>query len=196
MAILGKSETQRPSKTTHNTWIEVAWTVIPILILLVIVFPSFSLLYKADTIPETELTVKVIGKQWYWTYEYPDNGDFTFDAILVEKEDLEDPSLYLLATDNAMVLPVDTNIKFLVTASDVLHNFAMPAMGIKMDAVPGRLNETWAYVPEEFAGETYYGQCSELCGAGHAYMPITIRMVSKAEFRGLGRGGERRIRAH
>jgi cytochrome c oxidase subunit 2 len=125
-----------PSKTTHNTTIEVLWTVVPILILIAIVFPSFSLLYKADVVPETELTVKAIGKQWYWTFEYPDNGNFTFDAIKAEKEDLEDKSLYLLATDNPVVLPVDTNIKFLVTAADVLHNFAMPAFGIKLDGVP------------------------------------------------------------
>jgi cytochrome c oxidase subunit 2 len=171
-----------PSKTTHNTWIEIIWTVAPILILLAIVIPSFKLLYKADVVVDTELTVKAIGKQWYWSYEYPDNGNFTFDATLVEKDDLDDPSLYLLAADNAVVLPVDTKIKFLVTASDVLHNFAMPAFGIKIDAVPGRLNETWAYVPEEFAGQIFYGQCSELCGPGHAYMPITIKMVSKEDF--------------
>jgi len=171
-----------PSKTTHNTVIEVVWTVVPILILIAIVFPSFSLLYKADVVPETEMTVKVIGKQWYWTFEYPDNGNFTFDAIKAEKEDLEDKSLYLLATDNPLVLPVDTNIKFLVTAADVLHDFALPAFGIKLDGVPGRLNETWAYVPEKFAGETFYGQCSELCGSGHAFMPITVKMVSKADY--------------
>ncbi|HMB78348.1 MAG TPA: cytochrome c oxidase subunit II [Kiloniellaceae bacterium] len=171
-----------PSKTTHNTWIEVAWTVVPILILIAIVFPSFSLLYKADVVPETEMTVKVIGKQWYWTFEYPDNGNFTFDAIKAEKDELEDKSLYLLATDNPVVLPVDTNIKFLVTAADVLHDFALPAFGIKLDAVPGRLNETWAYVPERFAGETFYGQCSELCGSGHAFMPVTVKMVSKADY--------------
>lgn len=171
-----------PSKTTHNTWVEVIWTVVPILILIAIVFPSFSLLYKADVVPETEMTVKVIGKQWYWTFEYPDHGNFTFDATKAEKDELEDPSLYLLATDNPVVLPVDTNIKFLVTAADVLHDFALPSFGIKLDGVPGRLNETWAYVPAEFAGETFYGQCSELCGSGHAYMPITVQMVSKEDF--------------
>jgi len=172
-----------PSKTTHHTMIEVIWTVVPILILIAIVFPSFHLLYKADVVPETEMTVKLVGKQWYWTVEYPDNGNFAFDVLMAEKDSLDDKSLYLLAADNPIVLPVDTSVKFLVTGDDVIHNFAMPAFGIKIDAVPGRLNETWAKVPEEFAGQTFYGQCSELCGANHAFMPINIKMVSKAEFK-------------
>lgn len=171
-----------PSKTTHNVGLELAWTVIPVLILIGIAFPSFRLLYFADQVQEADITVKVIGRQWYWSFEYPDHGNFTFDAYLVADEDLEPGQPRLLTTDNAMVLPVDTNIRFLVTASDVLHNFAMPQFGLKMDAVPGRNNETWAYVPAQYAGETFYGQCSELCGTGHAYMPIMIKMVSKAEF--------------
>ena len=171
-----------PSKTTHNTLIEVLWTVVPIIILVGIAVPSFRLLYFAETIPESELTVKAIGRQWYWSYEYPDNGHFTFDAYMVADEDLQPGQPRLLTTDNAMVLPVDTNIRFQITASDVLHNFAMPSFGLKLDAVPGRLNEIWTYVPAEYAGQTFYGQCSELCGTGHAYMPIMVKMVTKEEF--------------
>ena len=173
-----------PSKTTHNTVIEIAWTVIPILILVFIAVPSFRLLYFADKAPEeeVEMTIKAIGKQWYWSYEYPDHGDFTFDAVMVEEEDLEPGQPRLLATDNALVLPVGTTIRVLVTASDVLHNFALPSFGIKLDAVPGRINETWAYVHPEHAGEVHYGQCSELCGVGHAYMPIMVKLLSKEDF--------------
>ncbi len=171
-----------PSKTTHHVGLELAWTVIPVLILIGIAFPSFRLLYFADQVQDADITVKVIGRQWYWSYEYPDHGNFTFDAYMVADADLEPGQPRLLTADNALVLPVDTNIRFLVTASDVLHNFAMPQFGLKMDAVPGRNNETWAYVPAEYAGQTFYGQCSELCGTGHAYMPIMIKMLSKAEF--------------
>ncbi|HIP78714.1 MAG TPA: cytochrome c oxidase subunit II [Kiloniellaceae bacterium] len=171
-----------PSKTTHNTTIEVLWTVVPIIILVVIAIPSFRLLYFAETIEDADITVKAIGRQWYWSFEYPDHGNFTFDAYMVPDDELQPGQPRLLATDNALVLPVDTNIRFQITASDVLHNFAMPSFGLKMDAVPGRLNETWAYVPAEFAGQTFYGQCSELCGTGHAYMPIMIQMVTKEEF--------------
>lgn len=171
-----------PSKTTHNVTLELAWTVIPVLILIGIAFPSFRLLYFADQVQSADITVKAIGRQWYWSYEYPDHGNFTFDSYIVAEEDLAPGQPRLLTADTALVLPVDTNIRFLVTASDVLHNFAMPQFGIKIDAVPGRNNETWAYVPAEYAGQTFYGQCSELCGTGHAYMPIMVKMVSKAEF--------------
>ena len=171
-----------PSKTTHNVTLELAWTVVPVLILIGIAFPSFRLLYFTDQVQEADITVKAIGRQWYWSFEYPDHGNFTFDSYMVAEEDLQPDQPRLLTADTPLVLPVDTNIRFLVTASDVLHNFAMPQFGLKMDAVPGRNNETWAYVPAEFAGQTFYGQCSELCGAGHAFMPINIKMVSKAEF--------------
>ena len=171
-----------PTKTTHNTLIEVLWTTIPIIILVIIAIPSFQLLYFADRIEDADMTIKAIGKQWYWTYEYPDHGGLTFDAIMVPDDEIEDGQIRLLSTDNALVLPVDTNIRVLVTAGDVLHNFALPSFGIKMDGVPGRINETWAYVPAEYAGETFYGQCSELCGTGHSYMPIEVKMLSKAEF--------------
>ena len=168
-----------PSKTTHHTLIEVVWTVVPALILVFIAVPSFKLLYFADRAVDAEMTIKAIGRQWYWSYEYPDHGDFTFDAYMVAEEDLEAGQPRLLTTDNAIVLPVNTRIRVLVTASDVLHNFAMPSMGIKLDAVPGRVNETWVEVLRE---GTYYGQCSELCGTGHSYMPIMIKAVSKADF--------------
>ncbi len=170
-----------PSKTTHNTLIEVVWTVVPVIILVIIAIPSFRLLYFTDRDPENEIemTIKAIGHQWYWSYEYPDHGNFTFDAYMVADEDLEGDQLRLLATDNAVVLPVDTNIRILVTASTVIHNFAMPSMGLKMDGIPGRINETWVRITRE---GTFYGQCSELCGTGHSFMPIMIQAVSKDAF--------------
>jgi cytochrome c oxidase subunit 2 len=171
-----------PSRTTHNVVLELAWTVIPVLVLIGIAFPSFRLLYFADRTADADITIKAVGRQWYWSFEYPDHGNFTFDAFMVPDSDLQPGQPRLLTTDNALVLPVDTNIRILITASDVLHNFAMPQFGLKTDAVPGRINETWTYVPAEFAGRTFYGQCSELCGTGHAYMPIMVHMVSKEEF--------------
>ncbi len=168
-----------PSRTTHNTVIEVLWTVIPVIILVIIAVPSFKLLYFADRVEEADMTIKAIGRQWYWSYEYPDDGDFTFDANMVPDEDLEEGQPRLLATDYPVVLPVDTNIRILVTASDVLHSFAVPAFGIKLDGVPGRINETWVRITEP---GTYYGQCSELCGTGHSYMPIMVKAVSKDEY--------------
>ncbi len=169
-----------PSRVTHNVALEIVWTIIPVLILLVIVVPSFRMLYFQDTIPETEMTVKAIGKQWFWTYEYPDHGNFTFDAyMLADDEAKKAGHPRLLGTDNLVVLPVETNIKVLVAANDVLHSFALPALGMKKDAVPGKLNETWTRI--ERPG-MYYGQCSELCGANHGFMPIAIKAVPKAEF--------------
>ena len=167
-----------PSKTTHNTMVEVIWTVVPIVILVVIAIPSFRLLYFQRDIPEADMTVKAVGYQWYWGYEYPDHGDFAFDSLMLTDEERGDQPR-LLATDTAMVVPVDTTVRVIVTAADVLHAFAMPAFGLKMDAVPGRLNETW--FKAEKTG-TFYGQCSELCGIRHAFMPIRIEVVSKADF--------------
>ena len=167
-----------PSKTTHNTLVEVIWTVVPIVILVVIAIPSFRLLYFQRDIPEADMTVKAVGYQWYWGYEYPDHGDFAFDSLMLTDEERGDQPR-LLATDTAMVVPVDTTVRVIVTAADVLHAFAMPALGLKMDAVPGRLNETW--FKAEKTG-TFYGQCSELCGIRHAFMPIRIEVVSKADF--------------
>jgi len=168
-----------PSRRTHNTVLEIAWTAIPVLILVVIAIPSFKLLYYEETIPEEALTVKAIGHQWYWSYEYPDDGNFTFDAYLVADADLQPGQLRLLTTDNPLVLPVETDIRLQITATDVLHSWAMPAFGVKMDAVPGRLNETWFRIDRP---GTYYGQCSELCGDYHGFMPIMIHAVGKDEY--------------
>ena len=168
-----------PSKTTHNTLIEVIWTVVPIMILVLIAIPSFKLLYFNDVIPKADMTIKAIGHQWYWSYEYPDHGDISFDAIMLEEEELQPGQPRLLQTDTEVVVPVDTTVKVLVTASDVLHAWTIPAFGAKIDAVPGRINETWFKAMRE---GTYYGQCSELCGTNHGFMPITVRVVSRAEF--------------
>ena len=167
-----------PSKTSHNTVIEVLWTVLPIVILVVIAIPSFRLLYFQREIPEADMTIKATGYQWYWGYEYPDHGDFAFDSLMLSDEERGDQPR-LLATDTAMVVPVDTTVRVLVTSADVIHAFAMPAFGLKIDSVPGRMNETW--FKAEKTG-TYYGQCSELCGIRHAFMPIRIEVVEKEAF--------------
>jgi cytochrome c oxidase subunit 2 len=167
-----------PSKTSHNTLIEVLWTVLPIVILVVIAIPSFRLLYFQREIPEADMTIKATGYQWYWGYEYPDHGDFAFDSLMLSDEERGDQPR-LLATDTAMVVPVDTTVRVLVTSADVIHAFAMPAFGLKIDSVPGRMNETW--FKAEKTG-TFYGQCSELCGIRHAFMPIRIEVVEKEAF--------------
>jgi len=172
-----------PSKTTHHTLLEVVWTVVPVLILLVIAIPSFRLLYFADRVEDADLTLKIIGKQWYWTYEYPDSGNFTFDSLMIDEETaVAEGKMRLLDVDNPVVLPVDQNIRLIMTSDDVIHNWAMPSLFIKLDAVPGRLNETWTRIPAEYAGTTFYGQCSELCGVNHAYMPIAVKAVTMEEY--------------
>lgn len=168
-----------PSKTTHNTMLEIVWTAIPILILVVIAIPSLRLHYFMQQRPETELTVKVTGLQWYWHYEYPDNGGFGFDSYMLKDEDLKPGDHRLLAVDNRLVVPVDTNVRVLLTGADVIHAWAVPAFGVKKDAIPGRLNETWFKATRT---GTFYGQCSELCGVGHGFMPIVVDVVEKAEF--------------
>lgn len=170
-----------PSKTTHHTGLEIAWTVIPILILIVISIPSFKLLYKQLDLPKTDVTIRAIGHQWYWSYEYPDNGNFTFDANMVQTADLKPGQLRLLETDNEVVVPVGKNIRIQITSSDVIHAWTVPSFGIKHDAVPGRVNESWFNIDADKPG-IYYGQCSELCGTAHAYMPIKIRAVAQAEY--------------
>jgi cytochrome c oxidase subunit 2 len=175
----GEKRNPVPSKTTHNTAIEVLWSVIPIFLLVVIGLFSLPLLFRSDDTVNADLTVKVIGRQWYWSYEYPDHGDFTFDAFLIPDDEIKPGQVRLLSTDENFVLPVGKKIRVLVTSSDVLHAFAMPALGAKVDAVPGRTNEIWFDIDEP---GMYYGQCSELCGAGHAFMPIAIQAVSQAEF--------------
>lgn len=168
-----------PSTTSHNTLIEVLWTVVPVLILVGIAIPSFKILYFTDRIENADMTIKAIGHQWYWSYEYPDNGNFAFDALPVADEDIGPGQFRLLETDNRVVVPVDTNVRVLITAGDVLHAWAVPSFGVKKDAVPGRMNEIWFRATRE---GVYYGQCSELCGVGHAYMPIAVEAVSKEAF--------------
>ena len=172
------SRNPNPSKTTHNVAVEVMWTLIPVLILLVMAVPSFKILYKQDSIPKADVTVKAIGYQWYWGYEYPDEN-IIFDSYMIEDKDLKENQPRLLAVDNEIVVPVNKVVKVLITANDVLHAWAVPSLGIKRDAVPGRINETW--FKAEKVG-TYYGQCSELCGPGHGFMPISIKAVSDEEF--------------
>lgn len=169
-----KKANPNPSKFTHNAVLEIIWTIIPVVIVISLLIPSIKLLYFANEVPESEMTIKIIGKQWYWTYGYDDESNISFDSVL-------DPNgkLKLLDVDNKLVLPVDTNIRFLITGADVIHSWAVPAFGIKTDAVPGRINETWVRITKR--GQ-YYGQCSELCGRDHGFMPISIEAVSKEDF--------------
>jgi len=169
-----------PSRTTHSTTLEVAWTIIPVLILVVMAIPSFRILTHQLTLPEADLTIKVTGKQWYWSYDYPkDQGDFGFDSILKTGADLKEGDIRLLSVDNEAVVPVNKVIRMQITGADVIHSFVVPAFGIRMDAVPGRLNETWFKAERE---GLYYGQCSKLCGKDHAYMPIAVRVVSEQKY--------------
>nr|WP_307437155.1 cytochrome c oxidase subunit II [Labrys monachus] len=170
-----------PSKVTHHTGIEIAWTVIPILILVAIAIPSFRLLFLEQTIPTPDLTIKATASQWSWDYEYPDNGDFTFTSVMRRDEDKvkADGQPWLLAVDNEVVVPVNKIVRVQVTGADVVHAFAVPSFGIKIDAIPGRLNETWFQATRE---GWYYGQCSQLCGHDHAFMPIAVHVVSNDDF--------------
>ena len=163
-----------PSKTTHNTMIEVAWTIIPVLILVGIAVPSFRLLFEQLDLPKADLTVKAVGKQWYWSYAYPDNGKFEFDSLMAHEKQPR-----MLAVDNELVVPVNKIVRVQVTGADVIHSFGVPAFGIKVDAIPGRLNETWFKATKT---GVFYGQCSELCGRDHAFMPIAVRVVSEQDF--------------
>ena len=167
-----------PSKTTHNTLVEVVWTVLPILILIVIAVPSFRLLYFQRVLPEAEMTVKAVGYQWYWGYEYPDEK-IAFDSLMIEDKDLKPGEPRLLATDTKIVVPVNKVVKVMITSADVNHAWAMPAFGVKRDAIPGRINETWFKAEKE---GIYYGQCSELCGVKHAFMPIEVHVVSDEKY--------------
>jgi cytochrome c oxidase subunit II len=163
-----------PSRTTHHTLLEVAWTLIPVLILMAIVIPSFRLLFLELDLPKADLTIKATGKQWYWSYAYPDNGKFEFDSLMAA-----DKQPRLLGVDNEMVVPVNKVIRVQTTGADVIHSFAVPSFGVKIDAIPGRLNETWFKATKV---GMYYGQCSELCGKDHAFMPIAVRVVDDQEF--------------
>jgi cytochrome c oxidase subunit II len=168
-----------PSKTTHHTLLEVVWCVVPVLILLMIAIPSFKLLFDQLILPPADLTVKATGKQWYWTYSYPDNGNFEFNSLIVAEKDLKPDQPRLLTVDNELVVPVNKIVHVLVTGADVIHSFTVPSFGIKIDAVPGRLNDTWFKATSE---GWFHGQCSELCGKNHPFMPISVRVVSENDF--------------
>ncbi len=170
-----------PSKTTHNALLEVAWTILPVLLLVIIAIPSFRLLTAQLTIPKADMTIKATGKQWYWSYSYPKDqaGGFEFDSALLTDDQLKPGDIHLLSVDNYAVVPVNKNVVVQVTGADVIHSFVVQSLGIRIDAVPGRLNETWFHADRE---GTYYGQCSKLCGKDHAYMPIEIRVVSQEQY--------------
>ena len=171
----------KPTRTTHNTTLEIAWTVIPTIILMLMAIPSVKLLYFSDRVQDADMELEVIAHQWYWSYKYPDHGNFEFESYIVDEEDLEPGQVRLLTTDNVVKIPVDTTIRLLVSTDPdgVIHNWAVPGFGIKMDSVPGRLNETWVEVNKE---GTYYGMCSELCGMDHGRMPIMVEVLSKDDF--------------
>ena len=169
-----------PSKTAHNTLLEVVWTVVPVVILVIIAIPSFKLLYFEADMPKPDVTIEAIGKQWFWTYQYPKAGNFQFDSLGLSDADADKKNEpRLLGTDNAVVVPVNRVVEVLTTGADVIHSWAVPQFGVKMDAVPGRINSTWFKATKV---GTYYGQCSELCGARHAYMPIEVHVVSQADY--------------
>ena len=168
-----------PSRTTHNTLVELIWTVIPVIVLVVIALPSFRLMFFQLNVPPADLTVKATGKQWFWSYSYPDNGNFEFDSLMLQDKERKPDQPRLLAVDNDMVVPVNKVIRVQTIGADVIHSFTVPSFGIKIDAIPGRLNETWFKATRE---GVYYGQCSELCGRDHAFMPIAVRVVSEQAF--------------
>jgi cytochrome c oxidase subunit II len=171
-----------PSRTTHHVGLEVAWTILPIFVLVGIAVPSIKHLYFADRTPDAEMTLKITGNQWYWNYAYPDQGNFTFDSLIIPENELKPGQPRLLSVDNKVYLPVETNIRLLMTSVDVIHNWAVPSLSIKLDTVPGRINETWTRIHEKYVGKTIYGMCSELCGVNHGFMPIAIEAVSKEDF--------------
>ena len=172
------SRNPEASTTSHNTVIEVIWTLVPCLILIVLAVPSFKVLYSQDEIPKADVTIKAIGYQWYWGYEYPDEN-IIFDSYMIEEKDLKEGQPRLLAVDNEVYVPVNKVVKVMITANDVLHALALPSFGVKRDAVPGRINETWFRADRT---GTFYGQCSELCGIKHAFMPITVNVVTEEEY--------------
>ena len=172
------SRNPEASTTSHNTTIEVIWTLVPCLILIVLAVPSFKVLYSQDEIPKADITIKAIGYQWYWGYEYPDEN-IVFDSYMIEEKDLKEGQPRLLAVDNEVYVPVNKVVKVMITANDVLHAWALPSFGVKRDAVPGRINETWFKADRT---GTFYGQCSELCGIKHAFMPITVNVVTEEEY--------------
>ena len=173
------SANPKPSKTSHNTIIEILWTVVPVLILVVIAVPSFQLLYYMDKTKDTEMVIKVTGNQWYWNYEYPDEN-ISFDSYLVDEEDLGEDQIRLLSVDNPLVVPAGTRIKLLVTGNDVMHSFFVPSLAVQIYSIAGRINEAWIDVPEGM--KKYYGQCNQICGVNHAYMPIVVQALNEADY--------------
>ncbi len=168
-----------PSRTSHNAVIEILWTIVPVLILVIIAIPSFKLMYYMDRVPNPDMTIKVTGHQWYWSYDYPDQKDLAFDSNIIQQADLKPGQLRLLEVDNPLVVPIHTNIRVLVTSTDVIHSWFIPSFGVQEYAVIGRLNESWFNVDRE---GTYYGECNQICGVNHAFMPIKIVALSKAAF--------------
>jgi len=168
-----------PSRTTHNTPLEIIWTIVPVIILVMIAVPSFRLLFLQLDEPKPDLTVKATGKQWYWSYSYPDHGNFEYDSLIVADKDLKPGQPRLLTADSELVVPVNKVVHVLVTGADVIHSFSVPSFGIKIDAIPGRINDTWFKATQE---GMFYGQCSELCGKDHAFMPISVHVVNDVDF--------------
>jgi cytochrome c oxidase subunit 2 len=173
------SANPNPSKTAHHTGLEIVWTVVPILILAVIAVPSFKLIYFTDKAPDAEFTLKVTGHQWYWTYQYPDHGDFQFDSYMVQDKDLKPGQPRLLEVDNRVVVPTGTRIRVVIHGADVIHSWYVPALGTQKYAMPGRINEIWMMANKP---GVYYGQCNQICGVNHAYMPIAVESVDKPTF--------------
>ena len=174
-----QSANSKPSKTTHNAVIEVLWTVVPVLILVVIAVPSFRLLYYMDKTQDTEMVIKITGNQWYWNYEYPDE-ELSFDSYMIDEAELKKGQKRLLEVDYPMVVPAGTRVKLLVTGNDVMHSFFVPSLAVQTYSIIGRVNEAWIDVPE--GANTYYGQCNQICGVNHAYMPIVVKALEKKEY--------------
>ena len=170
----------KPSKTSHNTIVEIIWTVVPVLILVVIAIPSFKLLYLQETDKPFDMVVKVSGNQWYWNYEYPDQ-EISFDSYIINEEDLKPGQKRMLEVDNPLVVPEGTKIKFLITGNDVMHSFFVPSLALQVYSIAGRINEMWTEVP--LGKKKYYGQCNQICGVNHAYMPIVIQSLPKDEYK-------------
>ena len=190
-----------PSRTTHNTLLEVIWTLVPVAILVTIAIPSFKLLFFEGRLPDAQMTLKVTGHQWLWSYNYPDQGNFGFDSLIKcrtteecagDKDDKGNIPVRLLDVDNPVVVPVDTVVRVQLVSDDVIHSWAVPSFGVKTDAVPGRLQETWFKIEHE---GTYYGQCSELCGQDHGFMPIRIEAVSKEAFAAWAKAAPEKFKA-
>ena len=169
----------KPSKTSHNTIIEIIWTVVPVLILVVIAVPSFKLLYLTEADKPVDMVIKVSGAQWYWNYEYPDQ-EISFDSYIIAEADLKDDQKRMLEVDNPLVVPEGTKIKFLITGNDVMHSFFVPSLALQVYSIAGRINEIWTEVP--LGKKKYYGQCNQICGVNHAYMPIVIQALPKNEY--------------